>query len=89
MVDPFPAEAIIALADQTAAEAGMTMTNAEYAAMEYRQRRFLHECRVDQLLIDMQVDRLVAALKDLMGPGWTTVVEFVDPEHFDVWLRLQ
>ena len=87
MVDPFPAEAIIALADQTAADAGMT--NAEYAAMEYRQRRFPHECRVDQLLIDMQVDRLVAALKDLIGPGWTTVVEFVDPEHFDVWLRLQ
>ena len=87
MGDPFPAEAIIALADQTAAEAGMT--NAEYAAMEYRQRRFLHECHVDQLLIDMQVDRLVAALKDLIGPGWTTVVEFVDPEHFDVWLRLQ
>ena len=87
MGDPFPAEAIIALADQTAAEAGMT--NAEYAAMEYRQRRFLHECRVDQLLIDMQVDRLVAALKDLIGPGWTTVVKFVDPEHFDVWLRLQ
>ena len=87
MGDPFPAEANIALADQTAAEAGMT--NAEYAAMEYRQRRFLHECHVDQLLIDMQVDRLVAALKDLIGPGWTTVVEFVDPEHFDVWLRLQ
>ena len=89
MADPFPAEAIIALADDIAAEARMTMTNAEYAASEYRQRRFLHECRLDQLVIDMQVDRLVAALEKLIGPAWTTVVEFVDPEHFDVWLRLE
>ena len=84
MADPFPAEAIIALADDIAAEARMTMC----AASEYRQRRFLHEHCVDQLVIDMQVDRLVAALEKLIGPAWATVVEFVDPEHFD-GLRLE
>ena len=80
---------IVAVADHIAAGAGIT--HAEYAAAERAERRRLHECRVDQLIIHMKVDRLVTALKNSSGPvGWSTVLEMVDdPGWLLFMLRLR
>ena len=65
--------------------------NPYYPFADAKNQRMARRCRavyVDRIHRD--VDKLEKSMAAKFDPGvWELIKEFADPEHFDLWLRLE